>query len=119
MLLYAPLEYWMINGINPETNGCGTGGWKNALVPEKLFWLSVTPACNIHDWMYSVGKSHEDKEAADRVFMNNMVRLINAQQSCWLIRFLRLHQARIYYDAVKFFGGSAFWAGKNLSGTMQ
>jgi hypothetical protein len=112
MKLYAPLEYWQLTN-NTDVNGCGTGGWKNTLVPETLWGLSVTEACNIHDWMYLVGKTNDDKVTADRVFLNNMTRIINANRSCWVIRILRLRRAKLYYEAVKYFGGPAFWHGKN------
>ena len=122
--LYAPENYW--NAINSQQdlskilNGCGTDGWKGQLVPETLWGLSVTDACNIHDWMYEQGKTIADKEEADRVFLNNMVRTVNhhhANNSCifgCIKKKLQLIRARTYYEAVKHFGGDAFWANVNL-----
>lgn len=113
--LYAPVEYW--NATNEElsgiTNGCGTSGWKGMLVPENIWGLPVSESCNIHDWMYHHGQAIEDKNEADRVFLNNMTRTINAQRSNSVVRKLRLVRANTYYQAVKNFGGEAFWANKN------
>lgn len=113
--LYAPLNYWNATKeqLDTITNGCGTAGWKGLLVPETLFGLSVSESCNIHDWMYHHGKTVEDKEEADRVFLNNMTRTVNAKKSFWLLRKLRLWRAKTFYNAVKDYGSDAFWANKN------
>ena len=112
--LYAPETYKKLTQTEAAaiTNGCGTGGWKIDLVPDTLLGLDITEACNIHDYMYHIGETIEDKNEADRVFMNNMLRLIDAEtKHGWLRRFRR-RRAIIYYFAVKNFGGPAFWAGK-------
>jgi len=113
--LFTPPEY--LNATPNErrkvVNGCGTSGWKGLLVPETLWGLSVTESCDIHDWMYHHGETLEDKEKADRVFLNNMVRTINHQKSWRWLKKLRLHRAKIYHMAVADFGGAAFWEGKN------
>lgn len=113
--LYAPESY--INA-SPEVraaavNGCGPGGWKVDLIPDVIWWLDISPSCNIHDWMYTVGETLADKEEADRVFLNNVLRQIDAAKGCWLIKRLRLRAARAYYEAVQHFGGPAFWSNKN------
>ena len=113
--LFAPETY--VNA-SPEVrarvvNGCGPSGWKVDLVPDHIWGLNIAAACNIHDWMYVMGKTTADKEEADRVFLNNMLRLIEAAGSIWLLRKLRRMRARAYYEAVHIFGGPAFWKGKN------
>lgn len=113
--LFAPQSY--INA-SPEVlkavlNGCGTAGWKGWIVPDTLYFLSITPACNIHDWMYTAGSTKEDKEEADRVFLNNMIRLIEEAGGPWLLKKLRRNRAYVYYESVSHFGGPAFWDGKN------
>jgi len=116
--LWAPKEYWL---ALPEqraeiAGGCGPGGIGDWFVPDTLWGLSVKPACQIHDWMYHFGENLEDKKQADRVFLNNMVRIINDQTGNRILRSLRLHRAATYYRAVKRFGGPAFWHGKNSEG---
>ena len=84
------------------------------LVPDDLLGLCITPACDIHDYMYTVGDSISDKDSADRSFLNNMLRLIDAHD-CWQIfKRRRALEAQVYYEAVHLFGGPAFWSGKNL-----
>ena len=114
-LIYAPGTYWL---LSPEdrailTNGCGTKGLGGVLVPDKLFGLSITAACNIHDFMYNEGKSIADKEAADRSFLNNMLRIIEAESYNAIMVKIRSKSALQYYKAVRDFGGPAFWSGKN------
>lgn len=113
--LYAPESYWAAtpDELGQVVNGCGTSGWKGKLVPETLYGLSVSESCNIHDWMYHHGKDINDKNVADRVFLNNMIRTIEDEGGFCLLRKLRLRRARLYYRAVENFGGPAFWANKN------
>jgi len=94
-------------------NGCGTAGWKGKLVPDKIYGLRITPACQVHDVDYHFGKGIVAKDQADRTFLNNMIRIIEAKKRSWRwVTFLRLKRARKYYLSVKYFGGPAFWAGK-------
>ncbi|OHD24621.1 MAG: hypothetical protein A2Y38_16740 [Spirochaetes bacterium GWB1_59_5] len=113
--LFAPASY-VTAGRQTRglvVNGCGPEGWKGALVPETMYGLDVAPACNIHDWMYVAGQTLADKEEADRVFLNNLLRLIVAADGPAWLRWLRRRRARTYYEAVSHFGGPAFWSGKN------
>ncbi len=119
--LYAPKSYWEASEdeLKKITNGCGTDGWKGALVPETLWGLSVSTACNIHDWMYQKGQSFESKEEADRVFLNNMVRTVNYNTNNCILKKLRRHRAKVYFEVVSLFGGDAFWNGKNPVDTFK
>ncbi len=120
MYLFAPAEYFQLSPAAHKAicNGCGTSGWKGRLVPGHLLWLSIKEACDIHDYMYHVGNSIADKEEADRVFLNNMLRIVEAE-SVWLLRRWRRHMAIDYYGAVRDFGGPAFWTDKNDLQCMQ
>ena len=117
--LFAPQAYW---DLTPEAkaeicNGCGTKGLGGWLVPDTLWGLSITEPCHIHDFGYFVGKTLEDKEREDRIFLNNMLRVIEAANKWYdkLLKPLRRMRAMKYYSAVKDFGGPAFWSGKNKS----
>lgn len=114
-ILFAPPEYWQLSDAQRKDicNGCGTKGLCGILVPDTIYGLRITAACDIHDFMYSVGETLEDKEAADRVFLNNLLRIIDTQTSWNILKRLRARRAMIYYRAVVEFGGPAFWAGKN------
>ena len=118
--LFAPESYWKASKkmLDMICNGCGTKGLGGWLVPDTLWGLNVTPCCHIHDWMYNEGNAIEDKDVADRAFLNNMSRTIDAK-SGRLLKPLRRLRAKSYYNAVKYFGGDAFWSGKNKSGEMK
>ena len=120
MELFAPPSYIEANEVERAAvcNGCGPGGWKLDLVPDTLWGLSVKEACNIHDWMYDRGVIEEDREQADRVLLNNMMRIIDEKTWWRWLRRLRRHRARVYYRAVKHFGGPSFWKDKNDPGEL-
>ena len=106
--LYAPESYTAIE--RKKCNGCGSG-WSAGLIPDSLLGCDITEACNIHDYMYTIGTTIEAKKEADRVFLNNMTRIILGRGG--LLTRWRLWLARRYYNAVKYYGGAAFWEGKN------
>lgn len=114
--LFAPEKYWKLSDCERSKvcNGCGTKGLGGLLVPDTLWGLSIEEACDIHDYMYSRGATIADKEEADRTFLNNMVRIIQEDGTgAWPVKQLRLRRAKTYYEAVRIFGGPAFWANKN------
>lgn len=95
-------------------NGCGSANAKFDFVPDNIWGLKIKPACDIHDWDYHIGKTIEDKNRGDRRFLNNCLRLIEAQTS-WIgkrLKPLRRRRALKYYEAVVYLGGPAFWDGK-------
>lgn len=117
--LYAPESYW---NATPEQrkvvcNGCGVAGWKGKLVPNTMWGLDISKACDIHDWMYHYGNTEEDRCEADRVFLNNLIRIINAHDG--MLAAIRRYRATTYYNTVRAYGGAAFWDNKNPDGTMQ
>ena len=113
--LFAPESYW--NATDDERNavvgGCGPGGIGDWLVPDTVYFLSIKEACKIHDWMYAFGETAEDKVEADEVFLNNMIRIIDAETWFDWVKWLRKKRAYKYYWAVKNLGGPAFWDDKN------
>jgi len=113
--LYAPASY--VNAppaVRAEIcNGCGTKGLCGFVIPDSIWGLDITESCHIHDWAYYEGQTLADKEEADRVFLNNMLRLIDAASGFGPLRWLRRWRAMTYYNAVRDLGGPAFWAGKN------
>lgn len=115
--LWAPAEYWsltdeQVNGL-VGAGGCGPGRFGDYLVPDTLWGLKVASACRIHDFCYHIGSCIEDKEQADRGFLNNMIRIILAKTKWSLLKRLRIRRARTYYWFVHECGGPAFWHGKN------
>ena len=114
-VLYSPSSFLIasVSQLERDCNGCGAAGsWLRP--PSKIYGTLIVYACIIHDWQYSKGCTIEDKDEADRVFLNNMIRLINRDSKKWYKpSFLQRRRALKYYYAVKCLGGDAFWAGKN------
>lgn len=94
-------------------NGCGAANAKFDFVPDRIYGTYIGEACDIHDWMYDEGLTIEDKDKDDRVFVNNIYRLIKMRDKWYKPTALMRIRAKEYYLLVKYLGGSAFWAGKN------
>ena len=114
--LYAPASFKAAsyNELKRVCNGCGAANAKFDFIPDRIYGTHIGSACNIHDWMYEVGSTIEDKDEADRVMLNNLYRLIERDKHKWYKpTFLQRQRALKYYFFVKHLGGSAFWSGKN------
>lgn len=124
----APDTFWnatptlraqICNGAGPA--GVGFVGWLVAfLIPDTLWGLCITPAANVHDWMYWEGLDSADKKDADRIFLLNMIALIEEQTTRlfvvgFVLRELRRFRALLYYMMVVEFGAKAYWTGKKAT----
>jgi len=96
-------------------NGCGSL-WGGLLVPDTIYGLYIGEACNIHDYMYSFGRTLEDKDLADELFHLNLLKLINENSGNKFMIWLRIKRADKYYWAVKNFGEEAFFKGGQKNG---
>lgn len=112
--LFAPASFKTtpVAKLTEVCNGCGAASAKIDFVPDKIYGTYVGEACHIHDWMYNEGRTIEDKDEADRAFLNNILRLIKKRRKWYKPMFLMRIRAKNYYNAVKLFGGPAFWDGK-------
>ena len=113
-ILFAPPEYWKLTTKEHEIicNGAGPKGW-GWIVPDTIWGLNITHIAGIHDFGYYTGKTIEDKNEHDRIFLNNMVRWILYWTKWKIMKWLRLGRAQKYFSAVCIYGGPAFWKGKN------
>ena len=113
-LLYAPASFLnaSLTDLLDTCNGCGAAdSWFRP--PKRMYGTLIVQACIIHDWMYEKGRYLEDKKEADRVFLNNLNRLITLDSHKWYKpTLLQRRRAEKYYLAVKHCGGEAFWSGK-------
>lgn len=117
MKLYAPLSYWNAtqNELKESCNGCGA---KDGIkVPNTMYGLCIKKACEIHDWMYKIGKTLADKLFADAIFRLNLSIIIDAGSN-FLTALLRHGRASTYYTAVIEWGESAFWVDKKRNDEM-
>lgn len=115
--LYAPVGYWEMSE-EEKSVVCNGMGAKDSLlspfIPNTFLGLDMSEAGNIHDYMYLVGVTYKDKEEADRVFLNNMLRIIQAEKDSYrLTTYVRRRIAWSYYTAVVELGSTAYWEGKN------
>ena len=115
--LYAPQEYWQLhpNDKKKICNECGPNSTFGDYVPNHILWVNISECCNIHNYMYSQGKTENDRHKADRIFRNNMFRIIKAKTKYKWLRKLRMWIAKKYYHAVSEYGAAYFWKGKNSS----
>jgi hypothetical protein len=116
-VLYAPEGYWKLSGEDKKLicNGCGPQGHLD-FIPDSIYFLNISEACNIHDYCYEISRSNiKDKEWSDRIFLNNLLRLIEVKTKWRWLKWLRRKRAYNYYLAVKHFGSVAFWVDKNES----
>ncbi len=114
-VLHAPASFKNATSerLSDVCNGCGAANAKFDFVPDRIYGTYIGYACHIHDWMYNEGRTIEDKEEADRVFLNNVLRIIDRDKRKWYKPTrLQRRRAKKYYLAVKYLGGSAYWAGK-------
>jgi hypothetical protein len=114
-VLFAPEGYWVLNSEEKREicNGCGPQGHFD-FIPDTMYFLNISEVCNIHDYCYEIARSDiRDKEWADRIFLNNLLRLIESETKWGWVKWLRRHRAYKYYLAVKHFGAPVFWADKN------
>ena len=85
-------------------SGCGPEGFFGKLVPDTLYGLSITEACNIHDWRYA---RRYNRWLADAEFLANMLSLIESRP--WSpLKPLRRYRAITYYSVVREFGIFAY-----------
>ncbi|MFA5321378.1 MAG: hypothetical protein WC373_01785 [Smithella sp.] len=134
--LYAPENFWITLKENPLAleeicNGVGSRlSWTYHLTPDTIWLLDVSPAADIHDWMYTFPvvfpyeengemfwTGEEYRAHSDRVFLNNMYRLFNlADSRSWIsrrVRPFRNTRALSYYTILRNCGGPSFWSDKN------
>lgn len=127
MKLYAPYGYWKMKKEQPKTladtvNGAGPRyfGW---MVPDTIYGLRITAAANIHDYMFSEFHqpwSDDEFHRANRIFLNNMHRLIQGGKRWRWLRTLRRARAMTYFKAVDSpIGSIIYWNGKNKPEEMQ
>ena len=110
--LFAPKEYWQLtpSGKADICNGCGSSLATFDFIPDRIWGLVITEVCNIHDLMYLLGTTEEDKIEADLVMLINLIILINDYGG--FLEILRYSRAMKCYQGVHFKGAASFWMGK-------
>lgn len=109
--LAAPKSFWDADQelIDSIAGGCGPGGNGDMFVPDTMYGLSVKAACSVHDWMYAVWNTPGGFEMANKVFKNNMIRIIDQSDSFKWLKVLRKRRALKYFLAVHYFGETSYF----------
>ena len=99
-----------IGAFNPEKTYAGAGeGWKEKIVPDTIWGISISMSAWVHDGLYSEGGEEKDRELADEIFYECMMTQI--RKATWKYsprRLLAWRRARKYYFAVRIFGKKSF-----------
>jgi hypothetical protein len=113
--LYAPSGYASLDKYDHYEicNGCGPDGFLSFLIPDTIYFLDISEACNIHDYMYHVGVTEKDRIRADRVLKNNLLRIIDYNTKWKWLKKLRYKRAEFMHKMVSLYGGHYFWKNKN------
>ncbi len=93
-------------------NGCECGINQQRLdpIPDTILGLNIKEACCIHDWMYGLGNSESDRSKADKVFLWNLLYLIQLDKDAsWKKTIARRAMAYHYYAGLVLFGGVVYW----------
>jgi hypothetical protein len=102
--------------IKDLSNGCGPASMKIKLIPDKIFHIDFREACDLHDCCYHFGATIEDKQVSDRLFLFNLLTIVDNYCNKFKSKFFQYMEYReaaiIYYKAVADWGESAFFEGK-------
>lgn len=95
----------MIKRIGEKPNGCGcASGWLKWFRPP--YGILFSECCEMHDILYNLGGSEEDRKEADKSLYIDMVKLsleFKPLKSMWLAVI-----AYLYYLCVRLFGKRYF-----------
>lgn len=112
--LIAPDSFWktLKEEVDKCQGGCGPGKKGDYLVPDKIFGISITEACRIHDWEYYIGETKEDKRNADFNFLLNMLDINYKRSKNRILRMIRDHIIFNYFLSVYYCGDHSFFKNK-------
>jgi hypothetical protein len=120
MRLFADEKCWQFAQRFPDAwvqFGCGPGKFGAMIIPDRLLGISFKTACRIHDWYYQYAqdRTEEGLFAADRIFLNNMLRIVAAAGGFQLLIWLRRRLAHMYFMSVRKWGGPCYHDSRNTS----
>lgn len=123
--LYAPVDFisaksehrHVVCNVMPE--GRLLIGAVDMLIPSVIWGLNIRHAVEIHAWMYAMGTTLAAKLQADRVFHNNVQRLVdmahNPNAPDWSCR--RLNRLAAIDTMLADYGAVDFWENQNATET--
>lgn len=108
-------DYWRLSEEERKERCNGCGAKRGLPIPDTIWGLNITEACDIHDDDYVRGTTEQHKQEADQRLLYNGMQLIEAQTGWYqcILKPLRRRRMLKYYEAVVAFGDKAFWHGKD------
>jgi len=105
--------------FDPKVDYVGPAGSSlSKIIPQEIYGCNVRPAAWVHDCLYEIGGTENDREKADLIFHALMLQLIEDRNwPKWHLgfgRFAARYRATSYYEAVRIGGGSCFSYSKRL-----
>lgn len=104
-------EFWSLTPVQVAeiAHGCGPGkGWKESIIPDFIFGVSLTPACIIHDVEFHFGETLDDMKEANQNFIHNMLEINSQDSRFWLAKIIRRQLIFLYYSATEDLGRFTF-----------
>jgi len=87
-----------------SSGGCGPGKFGNMLVPDRIWFVNIKPACYCHDCRYHDLEDNVDttdeRYKADKELFNNGEKIIRKESKNKFTRWLRMRVLLHYYMAV-------------------
>ena len=83
-------------------NGCGAKGGID--VPDSIWLINISSACNIHDIEWELSKDYNDLVDANRRFSNNLKKITDYESMNNVMRWLRRYRVSTYVSAVDLVG---------------
>ena len=90
---------------------CGAGKIGDTIVPDTIFGLVISPACFIHDQMWTLAPpTWEEFHESNSIFLTNMTSINRVNTRFSLVRVFRQVVINDYYESVSHVGSHHFWS---------
>lgn len=89
---------------------CGAGKFGDLIVPDTMWGVNVSPACQVHDDMYEMAEpSWAEFHYSNAILFLNCASIITANSTNFITRNARIARAAFYLLMVSTAGAPIFW----------
>jgi len=88
-------------------NGCCPGSWKWDCIPDYIWGVCITSACDIHDWRFHEGGWEDEFKIANNEFLQNIYYSLELNLN-WMLPFAKFRARFWYFRMVKKYGRKHF-----------
>ena len=103
-LVSAPASWWVMPPSDRERYSSGCGPDNLGIDLRSLYGTDIYVACQIHDYMYALGGSEDDRIFADAIMRENMMSMAMSEQISSLVLWERKTTIHAYYVSTRSFG---------------